>query len=79
MPFQYHRGQVKFSAKKWKCEGDKDHVIIEVVFDANDIKAASAVADAKVNFINVHNPGASAGLRTLSVIGLLRENWLMLR
>jgi hypothetical protein len=48
---------VKFSAKKWKCEGDKDHVIIEVVFDANDIKAASAVADAKVNFINVHNPG----------------------
>ena len=48
---------MKFSSKKWKCEGDKDHVIIEVVFDANDIKAASAVADAKVNFINVHNPG----------------------
>ena len=48
---------MKFSAKKWKCEGDKDHVVIEVAFDAADIKAASDVADAKVGFINVHNPG----------------------
>lgn len=48
---------MRFSAKKWKCEGDKDHVVIEVAFDASDIKAASDVADAKVGFINVHNPG----------------------
>lgn len=48
---------MKFSEKKWKCEGGKDHVVIEVAFEANDIKTASKVAAAKVNFINVHNPG----------------------
>ena len=32
-------------------------MVTEVTFDANDINAASGVANSKINFINAHNPG----------------------
>lgn len=48
---------MQLTPRKWKCEGNKDHIVIEIAFDAADIAAASAVADAKVKYINVHNPG----------------------
>lgn len=48
---------MEFTARTWKCEENNDHCVIEVAFDKSDIAAAIAVADAKVQFINVHNPG----------------------
>lgn len=48
---------MQFTPRKWKCEGNIDHYVIEVSFDASDIADAVHVADAKVQFINVHNPG----------------------
>lgn len=48
---------MRFTAKTWKCEGDVDHVVIEVKFDQQNIAAATNVAIAKVNYINVHSPG----------------------
>ena len=48
---------MEFTGRKWKNLNNKNHTIIEVEFDAADIKTASAVADAKLNFINVHTPG----------------------
>ena len=48
---------MKFSEKSWKCEGLADQAVIEVIFDFKDIENAAKVADAKVQFINAHNPG----------------------
>lgn len=48
---------MKFTPKIWACDDGKQHCVIEVNFDKSDIVAATDVADAKVKFINVHNPG----------------------
>ncbi|MDW5587563.1 hypothetical protein SBW04_06280 [Pseudomonas aeruginosa] len=42
---------------KWPCPGKSHHSVIEASFDVNDIRNAAAIAEAKVNFINAHNPG----------------------
>lgn len=57
---------MEFVAKIWECERDKEHCVIEVAFDKSDIAAAVTVADAKIQFINVHNPGGIK--RSLTVI-----------
>ena len=42
---------------KWPCTGNSPHSVVVATFNANDIRHAVAIAEAKVNFINVHNPG----------------------
>ncbi|WP_223511340.1 hypothetical protein [Pseudomonas sp. GL-B-19] len=44
-------------SKKWRCVGSENHLVVEVVFDSHDINEATSVANAKMDFINVHNPG----------------------
>lgn len=48
---------MKFQPLTWKCERGNDHVVIKTTFEQQDIAAAMVVADAKVNYINVHSPG----------------------
>ncbi|WP_426319746.1 hypothetical protein [Pseudoduganella sp. R-43] len=48
---------MKIQSTKWPCSGVVNHSVVEVNFDQNDIDSAIAVADAKVQFINAHNPG----------------------
>lgn len=47
---------MKFSLKSWRCDDVKNQDVVEVTFDASDIDVAAKVADAKVKFINIHNP-----------------------
>lgn len=48
---------MKLISTKWPCYGVNGHSVVEVNFDGNDIRSALAIADAKVQFINAHNPG----------------------
>jgi len=48
---------MKIKSTKWPCSGVVNHSVVEVNFDQNDVASAIAVADAKVQFINAHNPG----------------------
>lgn len=48
---------MKLISTKWPCHGVNGHSVVEVNFDGNDIRSALAIADAKVQFINAHNPG----------------------
>jgi len=48
---------MKIKSIKWPGSGKSAHSVVEVIFDSQDIDSAIAIADAKVNYINVHNPG----------------------
>jgi len=48
---------MKLRSLKWPCAGVANHMVTEAIFDVSDINAAISVANSKVNFINVHNPG----------------------
>jgi hypothetical protein len=68
---------LKFNPQTWKCEGGIDHVVVEVAFEQQDIATATAVADAKVNYINVHSPGgirrSPAVIRNRIIAGKLAD------
>lgn len=68
---------MKFALRTWQCDSNQGHAVIEVAFDAQDIDGACKVADAKVQFINVHNPGgirrAPAVIRNRIVAGKLAD------
>ena len=57
---------MKIKSTKWPCSGVNDHSVVEIEFDSNDINSAISVANAKVQFINAHNPGGI--LRSTEVI-----------
>lgn len=48
---------MKLKSTKWPCAGIANHMVVEATFDLHDIKAATSIADAKIHFINAHNPG----------------------
>lgn len=68
---------MKFALRTWQCDGNKNHGVIEVSFEAQDIAEACRVADAKVRYINVHNPGgirrSPAVIRNRIVAGKLAD------
>ncbi|QTB44265.1 hypothetical protein J3J51_00520 [Burkholderia pseudomallei] len=57
---------MQLKSTKWPCAGVANHTVVEAIFDEADINTAIAVADAKVAFINAHNPGGI--LRSREVI-----------
>lgn len=68
---------MQFTGRKWKCGDNSDHCVIEVAFDAADIANAVNVANMKVQYINVHNPGgirrSSNVIRNRIVAGKLAD------
>lgn len=48
---------MRIKSTKWPCSGIANHSVVEVEFDSGDIRSAADVAEAKVQFINAHNPG----------------------
>ncbi|MND26709.1 hypothetical protein D3C76_139760 [compost metagenome] len=48
---------MRIKSTKWPCHGIGNHSVVEARFSDKDIDSALAIADAKVQFINAHNPG----------------------
>lgn len=48
---------MKLRSTRWLCSRATRHSVVKVDFDGKDISSAVNVADAKIKFINAHNPG----------------------
>lgn len=57
---------MKFQTKKWSCGNNRPHNVIKVIFEDEDIFRAQKVANAKLEYIDVHSP--SGNIRQTKVI-----------
>jgi len=69
---------MQLTGKKWKCVNGNPFYVVETVFEQKEILNAIKIADQKIDYINVHNPGgivrSSDVIRSRIIAGKLADN-----